>query len=162
MMDVQHSRLSRKLLSDKTQTWPTSPTDFLSTTSTVRPKSRIPSALLLYYYQATLKLACHADVCVCTEALNQGENVDLDALMADLCTIEQELGSVNAKPNSAGCMARLGLTDTKVHTNTLKPSRSPFYFPRLLTSDTVRIIDIKNYEFRKRSEKQEQKKWMIE
>lgn len=48
------------------------------------------------------------------EALNQGENVDLDALMADLCSIEQELGSVNAKPNSAGCMARLGLTDTKV------------------------------------------------
>lgn len=60
--------------------------------------------------------ASHADVCVCTEALNQGENVDLDALMADLCSIEQELGSVNAKPNSAGCMARLGLTDTKVHT----------------------------------------------
>lgn len=60
--------------------------------------------------------ASHADVYVCTEALNQGENVDLDALMADLCSIEQELGSVNAKPNSAGCMARLGLTDTKVHT----------------------------------------------
>lgn len=68
------------------------------------------------FCQATLRLASHASVCVCTEALNQGENVDLDALMADLCTIEQELGSVNAKPNSAGCMARLGLTDTKVHT----------------------------------------------
>ncbi|XP_053185181.1 ras-associated and pleckstrin homology domains-containing protein 1a [Scomber japonicus] len=48
------------------------------------------------------------------EALNQGENVDLDALMADLCSIEQELSTVNAKPNSAGGMARLGLTDTKV------------------------------------------------
>ncbi|XP_035459822.2 ras-associated and pleckstrin homology domains-containing protein 1a isoform X1 [Scophthalmus maximus] len=48
------------------------------------------------------------------EALNQGENVDLDALMADLCSIEQELTTVNAKPNSAGGMARLGLTDTKV------------------------------------------------
>ncbi|XP_069388619.1 ras-associated and pleckstrin homology domains-containing protein 1a isoform X2 [Paralichthys olivaceus] len=48
------------------------------------------------------------------EALNQGENVDLDALMADLCSIEQELTTVNAKPNSAGSMARLGLTDTKV------------------------------------------------
>ncbi|XP_077946693.1 ras-associated and pleckstrin homology domains-containing protein 1-like isoform X3 [Gasterosteus aculeatus] len=48
------------------------------------------------------------------EALNQGENVDLDALMADLCSIEQELGTVNAKPNSAGGMARLGLTDAKV------------------------------------------------
>ncbi|KAF0026912.1 hypothetical protein F2P81_021649 [Scophthalmus maximus] len=47
------------------------------------------------------------------EALNQGENVDLDALMADLCSIEQELTTVNAKPNSAGGMARLGLTDTK-------------------------------------------------
>uniref|UniRef100_A0A3B4URY6 Ras association (RalGDS/AF-6) and pleckstrin homology domains 1 n=1 Tax=Seriola dumerili TaxID=41447 RepID=A0A3B4URY6_SERDU len=50
------------------------------------------------------------------EALNQGENVDLDALMADLCSIEQELSTINTKPNSAGSMARLGLTDTKVHT----------------------------------------------
>ncbi|XP_071339175.1 ras-associated and pleckstrin homology domains-containing protein 1a isoform X2 [Trachinotus anak] len=48
------------------------------------------------------------------EALNQGENVDLDALMADLCSIEQELSTINTKPNSAGSMARLGLTDTKV------------------------------------------------
>ncbi|XP_068184688.1 ras-associated and pleckstrin homology domains-containing protein 1a isoform X2 [Antennarius striatus] len=48
------------------------------------------------------------------EALNQGENVDLDSLMADLCSIEQELSTINAKPNSAGGMARLGLTDTKV------------------------------------------------
>uniref|UniRef100_A0A8D0A593 Ras association (RalGDS/AF-6) and pleckstrin homology domains 1 n=1 Tax=Sander lucioperca TaxID=283035 RepID=A0A8D0A593_SANLU len=36
------------------------------------------------------------------EALNQGENVDLDALMADLCSIEQELSTVNTKPNSTG------------------------------------------------------------
>uniref|UniRef100_A0A665WXA4 Ras association (RalGDS/AF-6) and pleckstrin homology domains 1b n=1 Tax=Echeneis naucrates TaxID=173247 RepID=A0A665WXA4_ECHNA len=50
------------------------------------------------------------------EALNQGENVDLDALMADLCSIEQELSTINTKPNSAGGMARLGLTDTKVAT----------------------------------------------
>ncbi|XP_034741256.1 ras-associated and pleckstrin homology domains-containing protein 1a isoform X2 [Etheostoma cragini] len=48
------------------------------------------------------------------EALNQGENVDLDALMADLCSIEQELSTINTKPNSTGSMARLGLTDTKV------------------------------------------------
>ncbi|KAK2840249.1 hypothetical protein Q5P01_013989 [Channa striata] len=48
------------------------------------------------------------------EALNQGENVDLDALMADLSSIEQELSTINTKPNSAGSMARLGLTDTKV------------------------------------------------
>ncbi|KAG7234295.1 hypothetical protein INR49_005220 [Caranx melampygus] len=49
------------------------------------------------------------------EALNQGENVDLDALMADLCSIEQELSTINTKPNSSGgsSMARLGLTDTK-------------------------------------------------
>ncbi|XP_077392959.1 ras-associated and pleckstrin homology domains-containing protein 1a isoform X2 [Festucalex cinctus] len=46
------------------------------------------------------------------EALNQGENVDLDALMADLSSIEQELNTVNPKQNSS--MARLGLTDTKV------------------------------------------------
>uniref|UniRef100_A0A3Q0SLW9 Ras association (RalGDS/AF-6) and pleckstrin homology domains 1 n=1 Tax=Amphilophus citrinellus TaxID=61819 RepID=A0A3Q0SLW9_AMPCI len=50
------------------------------------------------------------------EALNQGENVDLDALMADLCSIEQELSTVNAKPSSSGSMARLGITDTKVCT----------------------------------------------
>ena len=64
----------------------------------------------------------HADVSVSAEALNQGENVDLDALMADLCSIEQELSTVNAKPNSAGSMARLGLTDTKVHTCLWSPS----------------------------------------
>ncbi|XP_049583089.1 ras-associated and pleckstrin homology domains-containing protein 1a isoform X1 [Syngnathus scovelli] len=46
------------------------------------------------------------------EALNQGENVDLEALMADLSSIEQELSTVNPKQNSN--MARLGLTDTKV------------------------------------------------
>lgn len=34
-----------------------------------------------------------------TEALNQGETVDLDALMADLCSIEQELSTIS-KPNS--------------------------------------------------------------
>lgn len=50
---------------------------------------------------------------VFAEALNQGENVDLDALMADLSSIEQELSTINSKPNSS--MARLGLTDTKVH-----------------------------------------------
>uniref|UniRef100_A0A8C9S6Q8 Ras association (RalGDS/AF-6) and pleckstrin homology domains 1 n=1 Tax=Scleropages formosus TaxID=113540 RepID=A0A8C9S6Q8_SCLFO len=33
------------------------------------------------------------------EALNQGDPVDLDALMADLCSIEQELSSIG-KPNS--------------------------------------------------------------
>uniref|UniRef100_A0A7N6A7D6 Ras association (RalGDS/AF-6) and pleckstrin homology domains 1b n=1 Tax=Anabas testudineus TaxID=64144 RepID=A0A7N6A7D6_ANATE len=33
------------------------------------------------------------------EALNQGETVDLDALMADLCSIEQELSTIS-KPNS--------------------------------------------------------------
>uniref|UniRef100_A0A7N6ALE2 Ras association (RalGDS/AF-6) and pleckstrin homology domains 1b n=1 Tax=Anabas testudineus TaxID=64144 RepID=A0A7N6ALE2_ANATE len=42
------------------------------------------------------------------EALNQGENVDLDALMADLSSIEQELSTINAKPNSSGSMARGG------------------------------------------------------
>ncbi|KAM6934269.1 ras-associated and pleckstrin homology domains-containing protein 1-like [Xenentodon cancila] len=52
------------------------------------------------------------------EALNQGENVDLDALMADLSSIEQELSTINSKPGGGGSggggMARLGLTDTKV------------------------------------------------
>uniref|UniRef100_A0A673NGU3 Ras-associated and pleckstrin homology domains-containing protein 1-like n=1 Tax=Sinocyclocheilus rhinocerous TaxID=307959 RepID=A0A673NGU3_9TELE len=46
------------------------------------------------------------------EALNQGDAVDLDALMADLCSIEQELSTIS-KPSSAS--SRLGLTgDTKV------------------------------------------------
>lgn len=34
-----------------------------------------------------------------SEALNQGDPVDLDALMADLCSIEQELSTIS-KPNS--------------------------------------------------------------
>lgn len=63
-------------------------------------------------------LFSRVNVSTSAEALNQGENVDLDALMADLCSIEQELGTVNAKPNSAGGMARLGLTDAKVRTPT--------------------------------------------
>lgn len=33
------------------------------------------------------------------EALNQGDTVDLDALMADLCSIEQELSTIS-KPNT--------------------------------------------------------------
>uniref|UniRef100_A0A8C4Z4J4 Ras association (RalGDS/AF-6) and pleckstrin homology domains 1a n=1 Tax=Gadus morhua TaxID=8049 RepID=A0A8C4Z4J4_GADMO len=45
------------------------------------------------------------------EALNQREGVDLDSLMADLCSIEQELTTDSSKTS------RLGLTDTKVHTH---------------------------------------------
>ncbi|XP_062312790.1 ras-associated and pleckstrin homology domains-containing protein 1a isoform X1 [Osmerus eperlanus] len=42
------------------------------------------------------------------EALNQGgDSVDLDALMADLCSIEQELSTIG-KPNNTG-MTRLGV-----------------------------------------------------
>ncbi|KAK9969604.1 hypothetical protein ABG768_027764 [Culter alburnus] len=40
------------------------------------------------------------------EALNQGDAVDLDALMADLCSIEQELSTIG-KPSSSS--SRLGL-----------------------------------------------------
>uniref|UniRef100_A0A1A7WFU6 Ras association (RalGDS/AF-6) and pleckstrin homology domains 1 n=2 Tax=Iconisemion striatum TaxID=60296 RepID=A0A1A7WFU6_9TELE len=47
------------------------------------------------------------------EALNQGENVDLDALMADLSSIEQELSTISSTNSSS--MARLGPTDTKVN-----------------------------------------------
>lgn len=47
-----------------------------------------------------------------TEALNQGDSVDLDALMADLSSIEQELSSIG-KPSSSS--SRLGLPgDVKV------------------------------------------------
>lgn len=69
------------------------------------------------YFLCDLINQSHAliHLCLSAEALNQGENVDLDALMADLSSIEQELSTINAKPNSSGSMARLGLTDTKVH-----------------------------------------------
>jgi hypothetical protein len=41
---------------------------------------------------------CVPETCVLffAEALNQGETVDLDALMADLCSIEQELSSIGS------------------------------------------------------------------
>uniref|UniRef100_A0A667X2T2 Ras association (RalGDS/AF-6) and pleckstrin homology domains 1 n=1 Tax=Myripristis murdjan TaxID=586833 RepID=A0A667X2T2_9TELE len=55
------------------------------------------------------------------EALNQGENVDLDALMADLCSIEQELSTISKPGGGGGGMARLGLTDTKVLTHVYQP-----------------------------------------
>lgn len=70
--------------------------------------------ILKHTHTHTPALVSHPDVSLYSEALNQGENVDLDALMADLCSIEQELSTINNKPNSAGGMARLGLTDTKV------------------------------------------------
>ncbi|MBN3317806.1 RAPH1 protein, partial [Atractosteus spatula] len=46
------------------------------------------------------------------EALNQGDAVDLDALMADLCSIEQELSTIGSKPNSTGKAA--GTAEGKV------------------------------------------------
>ncbi|KAG5851754.1 hypothetical protein ANANG_G00055110 [Anguilla anguilla] len=42
------------------------------------------------------------------EALNQGDAVDLDALMADLCSIEQELSSIS-KPHGGAGGSRLGV-----------------------------------------------------
>ncbi|XP_074926092.1 ras-associated and pleckstrin homology domains-containing protein 1 isoform X2 [Chelonoidis abingdonii] len=47
------------------------------------------------------------------EALNQGESVDLDALMADLCSIEQELSSIGSQSANSAAMKRLA-TETKV------------------------------------------------
>ncbi|XP_070588096.1 ras-associated and pleckstrin homology domains-containing protein 1 isoform X4 [Erythrolamprus reginae] len=38
------------------------------------------------------------------EALNQGETVDLDALMADLCSIEQELSSIGSQSANSASM----------------------------------------------------------
>lgn len=71
-----------------------------------------------------------------TEALNQGENVDLDALMADLSSIEQELSTINSKPNSS--MARLGLTDTKVHKKHVQTITESLSVPDMLSSRTVK------------------------
>uniref|UniRef100_A0A8D2NGZ1 Ras association (RalGDS/AF-6) and pleckstrin homology domains 1 n=1 Tax=Zonotrichia albicollis TaxID=44394 RepID=A0A8D2NGZ1_ZONAL len=41
------------------------------------------------------------------EALNQGETVDLDALMADLCSIEQELSSIGSHSANNAAVKRL-------------------------------------------------------
>ncbi|PKU48064.1 hypothetical protein llap_1621 [Limosa lapponica baueri] len=46
------------------------------------------------------------------EALNQGETVDLDALMADLCSIEQELSSIGSHSANNAAVKRLA-TDSK-------------------------------------------------
>ncbi|NWU44278.1 RAPH1 protein, partial [Hylia prasina] len=53
------------------------------------------------------------------EALNQGETVDLDALMADLCSIEQELSSIGSHSANNAAVKRLA-TDPK----TQKPPAS--------------------------------------
>ncbi|XP_030642915.1 ras-associated and pleckstrin homology domains-containing protein 1a isoform X2 [Chanos chanos] len=46
------------------------------------------------------------------EALNQGDGVDLDALMADLCSIEQELSTIGKSSSGSSRLAVPG--DTKV------------------------------------------------
>ncbi|NXC66134.1 RAPH1 protein, partial [Anhinga anhinga] len=53
------------------------------------------------------------------EALNQGETVDLDALMADLCSIEQELSSIGSHSANNAAVKRLA-TESK----TQKPPAS--------------------------------------
>ncbi|XP_062907818.1 ras-associated and pleckstrin homology domains-containing protein 1a isoform X6 [Mobula hypostoma] len=40
------------------------------------------------------------------EALSQGDGVDLDALMADLCTMEQELSSISKEPSRQDSMRK--------------------------------------------------------
>uniref|UniRef100_A0A665TTZ1 Ras association (RalGDS/AF-6) and pleckstrin homology domains 1b n=1 Tax=Echeneis naucrates TaxID=173247 RepID=A0A665TTZ1_ECHNA len=59
------------------------------------------------------------------EALNQGDTVDLDALMADLCSIEQELNTIS-RPNSTsrgqskGQRAPGGRSASAKHTGTMR------------------------------------------
>nr|XP_015214838.1 PREDICTED: ras-associated and pleckstrin homology domains-containing protein 1 isoform X1 [Lepisosteus oculatus] len=74
------------------------------------------------------------------EALNQGDAVDLDALMADLCSIEQELSTIGSKPNSTAKAA--GTAEGKVRQ---KPpagrqgsARSASSSARVSPSSTVR------------------------
>uniref|UniRef100_A0A3Q1G1Q2 Ras association (RalGDS/AF-6) and pleckstrin homology domains 1b n=1 Tax=Acanthochromis polyacanthus TaxID=80966 RepID=A0A3Q1G1Q2_9TELE len=57
------------------------------------------------------------------EALNQGDTVDLDALMADLCSIEQELNTIS-KPNSTSRIT------TNSHYLTLKHNSGGKYWPK--------------------------------
>ena len=55
----------------------------------VPPPTALPCSLIFMYPLSLLT----------AEALNQGDTVDLDALMADLCSIEQELNTIS-RPNS--------------------------------------------------------------
>ncbi|NXW05221.1 RAPH1 protein, partial [Fregetta grallaria] len=57
--------------------------------------------------------------CFFFKALNQGETVDLDALMADLCSIEQELSSIGSHSANNAAVKRLA-TESK----TQKPPAS--------------------------------------
>uniref|UniRef100_H2T7Z3 Ras association (RalGDS/AF-6) and pleckstrin homology domains 1b n=1 Tax=Takifugu rubripes TaxID=31033 RepID=H2T7Z3_TAKRU len=58
------------------------------------------------------------------EALNQGDTVDLDALMADLCSIEQELNTIS-KPNSTSRSHNKGQQRAPGgHTNTVRGTNS--------------------------------------
>lgn len=113
MMDAQDNlKPNRKPHSDRRPTWLTSLTDSPSIILMVR---HMFNSYLLWgtlQYSILVFFSCFY-FWGFAEALNQGENVDLDALMADLSSIEQELSTINSKPNSS--MTRLGLTDTKVH-----------------------------------------------
>ncbi|KGL97438.1 Ras-associated and pleckstrin homology domains-containing protein 1 [Charadrius vociferus] len=56
------------------------------------------------------------------EALNQGETVDLDALMADLCSIEQELSSIGSHSANNAAMKRLATEPKAQKPPTSRPS----------------------------------------
>lgn len=94
-MMVGPRKQCRSLHSGRRQTWPTSPTASRCTTSMVRRHSHSRSVA----YQHVSKERSEIIVLLPAEALNQGDTVDLDALMADLCSIEQELSTIS-KPNS--------------------------------------------------------------
>uniref|UniRef100_A0A3Q3QLI7 Ras association (RalGDS/AF-6) and pleckstrin homology domains 1b n=1 Tax=Monopterus albus TaxID=43700 RepID=A0A3Q3QLI7_MONAL len=80
------------------------------------------------------------------EALNQGDTVDLDALMADLCSIEQELTTIS-KPNSTsrgqskGQQRVPGHSVSTKHTGTTNTIRSASVTARPVASN-ISLDDI--------------------
>uniref|UniRef100_H3C013 Ras association (RalGDS/AF-6) and pleckstrin homology domains 1 n=1 Tax=Tetraodon nigroviridis TaxID=99883 RepID=H3C013_TETNG len=87
------------------------------------------------------------------EALNQGENVDLDALMADLSSIEQELSTINKEislslplppPSSLPVLIRSGRavtasTSTRIPQQTLKFEGLKEEQAAKLKADNIRV-----------------------
>ncbi|XP_069790450.1 ras-associated and pleckstrin homology domains-containing protein 1-like isoform X8 [Narcine bancroftii] len=58
------------------------------------------------------------------EALSQGDGVDLDALMADLCSMEQELSSINKEPSRQDSVVKKSHKEVipgKMHSKETKP-----------------------------------------
>ncbi|NXE91568.1 RAPH1 protein, partial [Menura novaehollandiae] len=70
------------------------------------------------------------------EALNQGESVDLDALMADLCSIEQELSSIGSHSANSAAVKRLAPDSKTQKPPASRPSSKPSSIKGLSSSSS--------------------------